>query len=347
MRISLAELKIGDVLGGDIYNLSGLHLLPTDKIISEEDRGKLLKHNIDYIEIKKDEISVSKYRMQTLYPKHLQIYKNAIQGIRDLFQSVRTEGIISKDFVNERYSELLLKFEDEQDLLSFLLHLNKKDEYTYEHCVQVGIFSYFIATWLGLDKEEAILIGETGYLHDIGKGKVDNAILLKPDRLTNDEFTEMKKHTTYGFEILQESLGDNNIFAIVALEHHERLNGSGYPLQKNCDDIHFYSKIVAVADIFDAMTSNRVYQERKNLLYVLRELHRMSFGELDATITHTFIKNLLPHLIGKKVALNNGQTGTIVMTNLLDFFRPLIQLDDEFLDLSVHTYIDIVSILMD
>ncbi|MNI37991.1 Cyclic di-GMP phosphodiesterase response regulator RpfG [compost metagenome] len=223
--------------------------------------------------------------------------------------------------------------------------MNSNDDYTFQHSVQVGMLSYYLAKWLDKSEEEALLIGKAGYLHDIGKSKIDQSILNKPSRLTADEFDEIKKHTIYGYDIIRHSYKDTGL-AMAALQHHERMDGNGYPLRKKGLDIHPFARIVAVADVYSAMTSNRAYQKKKDLLYVLRELHRMSFGELDAEATQCFIKHMIPNFIGKKVNLADGRVGDIILTNPCDFFRPLIQIDSQFFDLSHETAIEIDSITM-
>ena len=158
------------------------------------------------------------------------------------------------------------------------------------------------------------------------------SILNKPESLTAQEYDLVKQHTIYGHDIIQNSFGDT-LHAKVALEHHERMDGTGYPNQMNGDQVHPVSKIVAVADVYSAMISSRVYQKKRDLLFVLKELYRMSFTELDPFTTHTFIKHMIPNFIGKRVELNTGETGTIIMTHPSEFFRPLIQIEDQFIDL--------------
>src|SRR5690625_7353760 len=128
-------------------------------------------------------------------------------------------------------------------------------------------------------------------LHDVGKMLVPEEILNKPGQLTEEEFQEMKNHTLYGYEILKDTVGVNHRQALVALQHHERMDGSGYPLQLKRDEIDLFSRIVAVADVFHAMSSNRVYQERSPLYEVLAEMEREVIAKLDPEITYLFIRS--------------------------------------------------------
>lgn len=226
-----------------------------------------------------------------------------------------------------------------------LLLLNTKDDYTYQHSVQVGMLSYYLATWLGYDEKQAVVIGQGGFLHDIGKCQIQDDILNKPERLSDDEFELIKQHTIFGYEIIKRSFGES-IQATVALQHHERIDGNGYPHGINGEQIHPVAKIVAVADVYSAMISSRVYQEKRDLLYVLKELYRMSFNELDPFTTHTFIKHMIPNFIGKQVELQSGETGIIIMTHPSEFFRPLIQINGEFIDLSLERSLEVKHVYM-
>ena len=112
------------------------------------------------------------------------------------------------------------------------------------------------------------------------------------------------------------------------------LDGKGYPNKLIDAQIHPVSRIIAVADIYSAMISSRVYQRKRDLLTVMKELYKLSFGELDPHIVQVFILNMVPNFVGKKVLLNTGETGIIIHTNPADLFRPLIQMGSEFVDLS-------------
>ena len=124
------------------------------------------------------------------------------------------------------------------------------------------------------------------------------------------------------------------------------MDGSGYPHGIRGDEISPIAKIVAVADVYSAMISTRVYQDKRDLLYVLRELYRMSFQELDPETTHTFIRHMIPNFIGKRVDMSSGQSGVIIMTHPTEFFRPLVQLDEEFIDLTEQREYEITQVYM-
>ncbi|MVP00847.1 HD-GYP domain-containing protein [Paenibacillus lutrae] len=347
MRIHIAELQVGDRLTHDTFNSVGLNILPANTQVDEFDILKLSKHQIEYVDIESRPLPENPLQDESPAApeifRHEESFQTAINGIKDLFADVMNSGKIEEETVNKHFAPLITTVREEKDVVNLLLCLDSRDDYTYQHSVQVGILSYFIALWLGNSEEEAHKIGRAGYLHDIGKCKIDFDMLQKAGKLSEEEFNEMRKHTVYGYDIIRKSIGEE-LPALVALQHHERMNGSGYPLGKTAESIHPAAKIVAVADVYSAMISNRSYQQKKDQLYVLKELHRMSFGELDAEAVHVFIASMIPNFIGKKASLSDGSSGIIVMTFPNDFFRPLVQVDEEFIDLTHRPDLEIISI---
>lgn len=346
MRVHVLELHAGDRLSEDVFNHYGLQLLSAGTPLDREDIAKLSAHNVDDVDILPRTAAEPAGGVQVAEdgPDSPQAaFEGAAEGIKKLFENVRNEGRLNEEDVERSFSPLVQHFREETDVVSLLLTLNSKDDYTYQHSVQVGMLSYYIAKWSGESEQTALDAGKAGYLHDIGKCRIPDAILQKPSRLTDEEFAEIKNHSIYGHQIVSESFNDP-ILALVALQHHERLDGSGYPHGIAGGDIHPMAKIVAVADIYSAMISARVYQNKRDLLVVLRELHRMSFGELDPSAVHVFISHMIPNFIGKKITLTDGRSGIIVMTNPTDYFRPLIQIDGSFYDLCHERHFEIASI---
>lgn len=342
----ISNLKTRDRLTENVYNINGIIVLPARKILLPEDIKKLHLHNVEYVNIDFRHVdeAVEVKKSSLLSIKNIQpAYTDAIHGIRKLFEQVRIEGKIDDKLINDNLEPLVVNFQKEKDVVALLIELNSKDDYTYQHSVQVGMISYYLAKWLGKNEQESYVIGKAGYLHDIGKSQIDSEILQKPSKLNDEEYAEMKKHTIYGSDIINNSF-DNPLLSVAALQHHERINGTGYPYGLTGAKIYPISKIIATADIYSAMISSRTYQQKRDLLSVLKELHRLSFNELDPFVTQTFIKNMVPNFLGKTVKLKTGETGTIVLNNHTDIFNPLINVDDTFIDLSKHKEYEIETI---
>ncbi|TVX97347.1 HD-GYP domain-containing protein [Cohnella terricola] len=351
MRVHITDVQSGDRLSEDVFNAYGLHVLSKGTLLNEKEISRIFQHQIDYIEIDRRSSgtgpsSESNDPAAAYNPILRPLYQDAVAGAEQLFEKALTEGRIYEDDVKESFQPLVDNFRTERDVVSLLLMLNSQDDYTYQHSVQVGMLSYYIARWLGWGESETVHAGKAGFLHDVGKCKIADAILNKPTKLTDDEYQEIRNHPQYGYDILNESFDDSAI-ALAALQHHERMDGTGYPQGLKGDEIHPMARIVAVADVYSAMISSRVYSDKKDLLIVLRELYELSFSELDPDITHTFIRHMVPNFIGKHVELSNGDSGTIVMTHPTDFFRPLVQIgEQQFVDLSVTRNVEIKYVHM-
>lgn len=351
MRVHVTELKEGDRLSNDTFNSYGLHVLSRGTDLNVTEITKLFQHQIDYVDIEvRAAIPAAARTIESgLNPKWLPtmepIYQEAVNGVEQLFLEAFQNGVIVEDDVIHTFQPLVDNFKMERDVVSMLLLLNTKDDYTYQHSVQVGMLAYYLASWLNYSEEEAVKIGQAGFLHDIGKCQIEDDILNKPEKLSPEEFESIKKHTVYGHRIITESFGES-LAATVALEHHERIDGTGYPHRISGADMHPVSKIVAVSDVYSAMISSRVYQKKRDLLHVLKELYRMSFNELDPVTTHTFIKHMIPNFIGKQVELVSGESGTIIMTHPSEFFRPLIRIGDRFVDLTLERSLEVKHVYM-
>jgi putative nucleotidyltransferase with HDIG domain len=350
MRIHITDVRTGDRLAEDIFNSYGLHVLSRGTTLNDKELSQLYQHQVDFLKIDwRDTIDSSEVIetdiTSSYNPLLRPLYQDAVAGAEQLFERALIEGRIYEEDVKESFQPLVENFRTERDVVSLLLMLNSQDDYTYQHSVQVGMLSYYIARWLKWSEEETVRAGRAGFLHDIGKCRISEAILNKPYKLTDDEFDQIKDHPKLGYEILKSSFEDPAI-ALAALQHHERMDGKGYPMGLSKDQIHPLAKIVAVADVYSAMISSRVYREKRDLLFVLKELHELSFEQLDPDVTHTFIRHMIPNFIGKKVDLTSGETGTIIMSHPTEFFRPLVQIGEQFIDLSIERNKEIQQVYM-
>lgn len=225
--------------------------------------------------------------------------------------------------------------------------LNKTEEYTFKHTICVGIISLMIGKWLKLSDDELreLAIGAT--LHDIGKTRIDPYILNKKGKLTKEEYEEVQLHTSYGYEILRKIDQLSDRVALIALHHHEREDGRGYPKGLVGNQIDLFSKIVAIADMFHAMLSRRAYQEPLTFYTALRQLQDHAFGKLDANITLLFLYKLMDSMIGRTVMLSDGSIGRIIMVDRYDPLRTLVQVNDQIIDLKMNRELNIEKVVND
>jgi hypothetical protein len=199
--------------------------------------------------------------------------------------------------------------------------------------VLCAMTSYLLAKWNKFPEKDWLPISMAALLHDIGNVKVDSAILNKPSRLTPEEVQEMRQHTVYGFRMLEGSTSMNQGVWLSALQHHERIDGSGYPMKVKGDKIHPYAKIVAIADMYHAMTSNRNYRKAESPYLVLEELYSGSFGKLEPLYVQTFIERTTQFHNGVFVKLNNGAIGEIVFSDRNNPTRPMVSINGQIVNL--------------
>ena len=219
-------------------------------------------------------------------------------------------------------------------VLSCLNQVRDSDEYTYSHCLNVAFICLFISKWLNYNSEVMSSVVQAGLLHDVGKCRIPGSILNKPASLSAEEYEYMKKHTIFGYRMLDGLSDIQPSTALAALEHHEKVNGNGYPLGIKSEKIHLYGKITAVADIYDAMTSNRVYHKKSSPFQVFNILEDHLYkGSLDPVIVISFLRNLAGYYVGDRVRLSDGREGYVVFINPRSISKPIVQTDSDIVNL--------------
>lgn len=193
-----------------------------------------------------------------------------------------------------------------------LARLKTADDYTYMHSVAVCALMIALARQLGLDDEKTRAAGLAGLLHDIGKMAVDSAILNKPGKLSEQEFTAVKEHPLAGYNMLLEARGVGPIPLDVCLHHHEKLDGSGYPERLSGDAISLYARMGAVCDVYDAITSDRPYKQGWCPAESLRRMAEWSKGHFDEHVLQSFVKSVGIYPVGTLVRLTSGRLAVVV-----------------------------------
>ncbi len=275
-----------------------------------------------------------------------QIIKDSIKELDEVFHYAKIHKKVPLDVVNKKIIPELSMVLNDLDMSRLLVAMQGKDNYTLHHSIAVGILSAMIGNWLKLSERDIDSLMLSGLLHDIGKILIPSEILNKPGKLLPREYEVIKKHTILGYQILKNTVGVSNRQALVALEHHERADGSGYPLHIKGERTSQFGRIVAVADVFHAMSSAKVYHDALPVYYVLNELQQGLFGHFDPSIVAVFMKKMMEFLIGVPVQLSNGQIGDIIWINPANPLRPLIKTENnQFIDLNVNSPIFITVVL--
>ena len=335
-----ATIAIGRKLSRDIFSKNGVLLVPAYTALTRKQITLLENHGIS--------LADDDFLPETTDAEILESQKmidDAVRQVNELFDEVREGKRVPMEEFRKEVIPVIEEATHSKSLFGLIKALQSKDDYTYRHNLAVGAFSGLIGSWLGLDCEEQLALTTAAFLHDIGKMLVPEEILNKSGPLTDEEYAVMKSHTIRGFEILKKTEGIDHRQALVALQHHERMDGSGYPFGLTGSRIDFFSRIVAVADVFHAMTSQRVYRNPSPFYEVLAQMEKDAFGVLDPAVAKLFISKIMNTLIGRTVLLSDGSTGTILLIHTQEPTRPLVLIGDEFVNLQEKRSLNIMLIL--
>ena len=218
-------------------------------------------------------------------------------------------------------------------VFDMLHNMRQYDDFTYMHSMNVALICNVFAKWLGMSEKDVDILTLCGLLHDIGKLKIPDNIIRKPDKLSPAEYNIIKTHSLQGYNILKDKNIDENVKQC-ALMHHERCDGSGYPLGLTDSKINSYAKIVAIADVYDAMTAARVYRGPLCPFKVISIFESEGLQKYDSHYILTFLEHVTTTYMNNRVKLNNGMEGDVIFMNRNQYSRPMIQCGDKFIDLS-------------
>lgn len=212
------------------------------------------------------------------------------------------------------------------DAIISLLKIKRADKYTFQHSVAVSTLLISFCRAMEIDRSDIELVGIGGLLHDIGKMKVPERILNKPGKLTESEFEVMKNHVNYGCALLETIPNLSPVSVSIVAEHHERHDGSGYPLKLKSDEISLYGQMAAIVDVYDALTSNRVYHNGNEPTEVLKKMLEWSEHHFSPSLVHHFIRTIGIYPVGTLVRLESGYLAVVIEQHHDDLLRPKVRL---------------------
>ncbi|MGZ9585981.1 HD-GYP domain-containing protein [Paenibacillus marinisediminis] len=348
VMIPLAQVNPGERLAQDVYSVLGGLLMSKNRVLSNRDLEVLDAFMIHQLEIErntdkeqasartnpsKDEGSLPAVNLQQVSEEErifLEIWMELASHVDKMMgtSAVIRIPIFELRSLLEKLIVHIKQFHPMAVRSQLHEHLNKDmSNYLIHKSIAVALTSYLIGQWIDMPPKEGMQIALAGLLHDIGKIKLDDDVLNKRDTLTPNEQLEIKRHTQFGYEILRNTPALNDGVKLAALQHHERIDGQGYPLRISGEKIHVYAKIVAIADMFHAMTMDRVYRRAESPFLTLEKLQEASFGKLDPQMVLTFIHKMMNLTQGTVVKLSDGRVGRIVFIDNQYPTRPWVSIN--------------------
>lgn len=257
---------------------------------------------------------------------HVGTYNRALSAIRTICRDIERGRIPNSAPLIRIVDQLAGITMQEPSALLGLTMIKDYDNYTFNHCVNVGVLAMALGASLGLDAQTVKDLGIAGQLHDIGKTMIPKTILNKPGKLTSDEFEEMKRHPELGSKIIREMEGLTPLISSVVLGHHLHYNRSGYPEWANKLPFNQMVDIIAIADTYDAITTLRVYQHPVNPKTALNEMLSLANTMLDGNIVEHFVKMMGTYPVGTLVRLDTNEVAIVYRPNPLDENAPLVRI---------------------
>ncbi|MEX1028468.1 MAG: HD-GYP domain-containing protein [Paenibacillaceae bacterium] len=328
--VPIHKCKPGMKLGKRIYNEDGLILLNENFELSQGIINRLANLGIDLIYVldsRTDDIIIRDPITDSTRAK-------AIPEIRSNFRRLMADSgkkkAVNTPFLDKPFRDIMSMIIDDLsshgDAMIMLTNLSIVDHYLYQHSLNVCIYTTMLGMAYGYDRDELMTLGLGSLLHDIGKALVPQEILAKPGKLTDEEFTTIQKHAELGFQILKEEPNIPLLAAHCAYQHHERIDGSGYPRGIKGEEIHEYSRWIGITDSYDAMTSARTYRSAMLPHQALEVLYTGSGTLYDKAKIEFFRNHIAIYPLGVTVTLNTKETGVVVDLNSSSPQRPIIRI---------------------
>lgn len=351
-KLTLKETKPGMILAAQVIPPVGQPLAAAGSEITPQLITQMEANHVEYVLIaekntpakvpetlppvreKNSQLAMQKANSAKFHDFEMQYYM-AMEKLKIVFNDIISQQTkIDTTDLLENVSVLFRSRNTIIELFEMLYKMRSINDSVYAHSINVALISRMIGRWLKMDKDYLDTLTVAGLLHDIGKLMIPEEILNKPDSLTDEEFEIIKSHPRKGYDILK-NLDINPRIKKSALMHHERSDGSGYPSGLTDEFIDEYAMIIAIADVYDAMTAARAYRSPLCPFEVIANFEKDGYQKYHTKYILTFLKQIAATYQNSRVILSDGRGCRIVMQNQNNLSRPVVQFDDNScLDLS-------------
>jgi HD-GYP domain-containing protein (c-di-GMP phosphodiesterase class II) len=357
MQFTNYEDLVGKRLLQNVVNAKGMMIIPTETILSEIHIDKLEKFKIETFDIHVEwveSVEATSTSSEPVAPDAPISPKAAVPTgsvkrtnalLQEIEDIIKYTGKIPISDVKNFLLPTILEATHHRSIFKLFTELKAEGDFRFKHSIGVSYIAALLGRSLKMDEAEIAHLTIAASLCDIGSIKLPLSLLHKTSELDPEEYEMMKQHTFMGSDLLKESTLDPRT-ALVALQHHEREDGSGYPEQLVSSQIHLFSKIVALADVYVAMTSDRPQRPALPFYQVIQTVYEdILHNRFDSRIGLTFLNLLMNAQIGSEVILSNGKKASIVLIYANDPASPLISMEGTFIDLSKNNSLKIVEVV--
>ncbi|MCK8816047.1 HD-GYP domain-containing protein [Natroniella sulfidigena] len=321
-RVPVGSLEAGMKVAKTVYTADGNILLNSGMRLKESYIERLKDLGIMEIYIINEELP----EFSIPEPLSDKTRLKAINVIKETMKQIKVGHSIDSKEIKEAVDDILNEILLQNHVIIHLSDIRSYDNYTFHHSVSVTILAVLIALNFDYNIKQLKKIATGAFLHDLGKIMVEPEIIKKSKELTDEEYKEVKKHPDYGYELLRELDGVSILSAHVAYQHHEHYDGSGYPRGLTGDEINEFAQIVTVADIYDALTSDRIYKRKLRPDEALKIIQELRGTKLNPKFVDVLHKHIATYPVGTVVALNTQEIGLVVDVNKENLSEPIVRI---------------------
>lgn len=361
-RVRTSELVPGMITYEDVYSYNNQLIVQKGTVLDDNTITKLEFYSVLSVRIEDEVIDTvnaeddfhklpeslpysERIKSTRQFKEFEREFVNNTEALKGNLNAILKNHSINTDVLLSSVTNLISKSSTSISMFDMLHNMRNYDDFTYVHSMNVSLICNIFGHWLNMSTADIQVLTLAGLLHDIGKLLVPEEIIKKPGKLTDGEFSVIKTHTLQGYNVLKNMDIDTRIKA-AALMHHERCDGSGYPLGYHEIRIVDFAKIVAIADVYDAMTAARCYRGPMCPFTVISIFEEEGLQKYDSKYILEFLNHIGETYMNNRVKLNNGMEGDIIMLNKNLVSRPLIRCTDgSFLNLAEHKELHIVSLV--
>jgi len=345
----ISELKTGMIIAEKVYSeqtvLINRGVVVTDTIIKRL-KDKFIFDNIEVYTEEDGKIDFLELVKEKTVEEIEQTFKELSFDVEGVFKNISVKGITDLEEIQQFAKKIQGELSSARTIIKDIVLQGSGMDAIYRHSVNVAALSSILGKWLGFDDEKISDLICCAILHDFGKTKIDTALLDKEGELSENISKEMRSHPLLSYNIMKGIPNLKNSIAEGVLNHHERLDGSGYPRGIKDDKINSFARIIAIADTFDEVNSTRMLSTAKGPFKGLELIQQQSFGKLDYEYSKIFLEHLINFYISENVILSNNKIARIIQIDINDLERPLLLDDQGFVDLKKQSNISIDRLLL-